>query len=63
MLADRYLYGCLTLVVEDLVKVADELGVGLLMKVYRHYLVDLAQGTIDNELVLFFDFAPHLHLL
>lgn len=30
---------------------------------YWHYLVNLSQRSIDKGLVLFFDIAPHFHLL
>lgn len=63
MLTDRYFDGLLALVIEDFVKVADELGVRLLVQMDWHYLVNLGQRTIDNGFVLFFDVAPHLHLL
>ena len=58
-----YFDGLLALVVEDLVKVADELGAGLLVQVNRHYFVYLGQRAIDEGFVLFFNVAPHLHLL
>lgn len=63
MLADGYFDGLQALVIEDLVEVADEFGVGLLVQMDWHYFVNLGQRTIDNDFVFFFDVAPHLHLL